>query len=351
MIDLINISKNYTTPRGSLTAIEDINLRIGAGDIYGIIGQSGAGKSTLLRCVNLLEKPTSGKVIVAGEDLTQLSPKALRQARHKIGMIFQHFNLLSSKTIYDNIAFPLELSGSSKKEIAMSITPLLELTGLADKKNAYPSHLSGGQKQRVAIARALVSQPHVLLSDEATSSLDPETTVSILQLLKNIRDQFKLTILLITHEMSVIKACCDRVGILLKGKLIEENEVGEFFAHPKTDTAKQFIASSLRQNLPANIESILLKEEKPDTHPVLRFWFTGDTATQPIISTLATEFGLQVNILQANVETIKNHILGIMIVIISGNKQQLKPAIDYINHLGVNTEVIGYVPRNIISFT
>jgi D-methionine transport system ATP-binding protein len=263
-------------------------------------------------------------------------------------MIFQHFNLLSARNVYDNVALPLELSG--QKNIAKTVLPLLELTGLMGKKDRFPAELSGGQKQRVAIARALASDPHVLLSDEATSALDPETTFSILQLLKNIRDTLNLTILLITHEMSVIKACCDRVGILHEGHLIEENEVGEFFAHPKTEIAKNFIASSLLQHLPAAIESHVQKTESPDTSPIVRLWFFEGTATQPIISDLSVQFHLSVNILQANVEYIKKHAMGIMVVALQGDRVKIPEAIQYLQQMGIKVEIIGYVPNHIIAF-
>ncbi|MHB1946910.1 MAG: methionine ABC transporter ATP-binding protein [Gammaproteobacteria bacterium] len=350
MIILNEITKKYSSAEGEITALQNINLQVKPGEILGIIGKSGAGKSTLIRCVNLLEKPSQGQVIVAGKELTALSSTDLRAARRKIGMIFQHFNLLSSRTVYDNIAFPLELSGCSAAEIAETIIPLLELTGLTDKKNDYPSQLSGGQKQRVAIARALASKPHVLLSDEATSALDPETTNNILELLKSIRDKLNLTILLITHEMSVIKACCDRVGILHQGQLIEENEVGEFFAHPKTAIAKNFITSSLTHSLPRTIATSLSLTEQPDSHQVWRLWFWEKTATQPIISQLINKFKLRINILQANVEYVKYHAMGIMILAVAGENNKLEAAVGYLQNLGVQLEVIGYVPNDIIPF-
>jgi D-methionine transport system ATP-binding protein len=350
MIELQQIHKTYSTPAGKCIALSDIDLKVNTGEIFGIIGKSGAGKSTLIRTVNLLEKPDSGKVFIADQELTLLSANALREARRKIGMIFQHFNLLSSRTVYDNVALPLELSGQTKNQIAKIITPLLELTGLINKKNTYPSQLSGGQKQRVAIARALASKPNVLLSDEATSSLDPETTQSILQLLQNIRNTLSLTILLITHEMSVIKSCCDRVAILDHGKIIETNEVGEFFSHPKTDIAKNFVAASLPKNLPETIEQYLLPQAQNNTHPVIRLWFTGDVATQPVVSQLINQFDLRINILQAHVECIKKHTMGIMIVAIDGSKEKWEAAINYLIQLGIHTEVIGHVPIDIITF-
>lgn len=351
MIKISHLTKIYTTSTGSVAALDHIDLQVGAGEIYGIIGRSGAGKSTLIRCVNLLEKPTSGDVIVNQENLMNLSAARLRLARRKMGMIFQHFNLLSSRTVYDNVALPLELCHFSAKQIADRIHPLLELTGLSHKKNAYPSQLSGGQKQRVAIARALACEPTVLLSDEATSALDPETTTMILQLLKDIRAALNITILLITHEMSVIKACCDRVAILEQGKLIEENEVGEFFAHPKTALAKNFIVASLPQALPQFIAQHMHDQSERNSYPILRLWFFGNTATQPIISQLINQFNLRLNILLANMEYIKKHAMGVMILAVAGEPDNLTAGILYLEQIGVYIEVLGYVPSNIISFT
>jgi D-methionine transport system ATP-binding protein len=350
MITLSNLYKNYTTPQGTITALHNINLHVSPGEIFGIIGRSGAGKSSLIRSVNLLEKPSSGQVIVNHQDLTTLDMAGLRAARRKIGMIFQHFNLLSSRTVYDNIAFSLELANQKKEAMDEIILPLLELTGLTDKKNHYPAQLSGGQKQRVAIARALASSPHVLLCDEATSALDPETTNSILHLLKDIRDRLNLTILLITHEMSVIKACCDRVGILEKGHLIEENEVGEFFAYPQTDIAKNFIFSSLPQTLPPAIQEYVLATEEPNTHPVMRLQLLPSTATQPIIALLISQFGWRINILQGNMEYVKKHAMGVMLVAIDGEKNQLQNGMAYLKKIGINAEIIGHVPNDIIPF-
>jgi D-methionine transport system ATP-binding protein len=350
MIILRHLSKNYTTKQGAITALHDINLHVLPGEIFGIIGKSGAGKSTLIRCVNLLERPSAGQVLVNGDELTKLSTSALRQARRKIGMIFQHFNLLSTRTVYENIAFPLELANYKRDDINKIISPLLELTGLTAKKNNYPAQLSGGQKQRVAIARALSSQPSVLLCDEATSALDPETTNSILQLLKNIRDQLNLTILLITHEMSVIKNCCDRVGILEKGHLIEENEVGAFFAYPKTETAKKFIYSAMHVDIPPTIQQHILPTPQPDTHPLLRLWFMPDTANQPIIAQLIQQYGLRVNVLQGNLEYIKDHATGILVVALAGDQDKLVAGMEFLKKIGVNVEVIGHVPNDIITF-
>lgn len=350
MIILNQLNKNYTTRAGTVTALNKINLQVTPGEIFGIIGKSGAGKSTLIRCVNLLERPDSGQVIVAGNELTALNAAGLRKARHTIGMIFQHFNLLASRSVFDNIALPLELYGYSKKHIVETVSDLLNFIGLVNKKNHFPSQLSGGQKQRVAIARALAAKPKVLLCDEITSALDPETTNTILQLLKHIRDTMGVTILLITHEMSVIKACCDRVGILHQGQLIEENNVGEFFFHPQTTVAQNFIASSLPQTLPPALEQYLLTTETPHTHPVFRLWFLTDTTTQPIISQLINRFNLRINILRANVEYIKKHALGIMIIAADGDKTNLQKSQQYLTDIGVKVEVIGHVPNDVIPF-
>ena len=240
MIELKHIHKSYD---GHITALSDINLTIRDGEIFGIIGQSGAGKSTLVRCINMLEAPTSGEVLVNGKDMTKLSKAELREARKHIGMIFQHFNLLSSRTVYENVSFPLELSGMPRDERDKKIQAILELVGLTEYKDKYPSQLSGGQKQRVGIARAIVTDPPVLLSDEATSALDPETVKSILQLLKDINQKLGITIILITHQMEVIKQIADRVAVIEAGRIIEESSVVDLFTAPKTETSRKFIGS------------------------------------------------------------------------------------------------------------
>ncbi|STR41561.1 methionine ABC transporter ATP-binding protein [Klebsiella michiganensis] len=244
MIKLSNITKVFQQGNRSIQALNDVSLHVPAGQIYGVIGASGAGKSTLIRCVNLLERPTQGSVQVGGQELTALSEKELTRARRQIGMIFQHFNLLASRTVFGNVALPLELDNTPKDEIKRRVTELLDLVGLGDKHDSYPANLSGGQKQRVAIARALASNPKVLLCDEATSALDPATTRSILELLKDINRRLGLTILLITHEMDVVKRICDCVAVISNGQLIEQDTVSEVFSHPKTPLAQQFIQSN-----------------------------------------------------------------------------------------------------------
>lgn len=241
MIKISNLSKEYNTPYGKISALKNINLEVKKGDIFGIIGFSGAGKSTLIRCINRLEEPDSGEIVVDGVDLTKLNKKSLNKARKKIGMIFQQFNLLDSRTVYQNIAFPLELEGINKKKIKQRVEEILELVDLSDKRNAYPSQLSGGQKQRVGIARALANKPDILLSDEATSALDPLTTFSILELLKDINQKLNITIVLITHELEVIKYICRNTAVIEKGKITEQGETEELFDNPKSETLRRFL--------------------------------------------------------------------------------------------------------------
>lgn len=341
MIELINLSKTFGN---SLQVLDNINLQVAEGEVFGVIGPSGAGKSTLIRCVNMLEQPTGGKVIVGGQDLTTLSEKKLQEQRKHMGMIFQHFNLLSSRTVFQNIALPLEISGHSKKEVEKKVRPLLELTGLESKQKFYPSQLSGGQKQRVAIARALANEPRVLLSDEATSALDPQTTHSILQLLKDINERLKLTILLITHEMDVVKEICHHLAILEAGKIIEQANVLEFFSNPKTEVAKQLIRSSLQHNLPDVIKNRLSAEKVPESDILLRLSFVGSVAQEPLIAHLIQNFHIDINILQANIEVIRNETMGVMLVQV-GDNERLPQAIDFLQSKGVYVEVIGYYVR------
>lgn len=257
MIELANITKVFNNGKDKLEAVKNVSLKINKGEIFGIIGLSGAGKSTLIRCINRLEEPTEGKIYIKGVDLTNLNKEDLRVARKNIGMIFQHFNLLSQKTVYENIAFPLRLEKLSKKQIDARVDQLLEYVDLVDKKYSYPSQLSGGQKQRVAIARAIANNPQILLSDEGTSALDPKTTKSILELLKKVRDEFNITIVMITHQMEVVKEICDRVAIMDKGEIVEVNTVENLFKNPKTKIAHSFINS-----LQGNVEEEIIDPKK-----------------------------------------------------------------------------------------
>lgn len=285
MIKLNNITKIFTLPDKKLTALDNVSLHVPKGQICGVIGASGAGKSTLIRCVNLLERPTHGAVVIDDVDLTQLSDAELVKTRRQIGMIFQHFNLLTSRTVFENIALPLELENKSKAEIQEKTTALLALVGLSDKHNVYPANLSGGQKQRVAIARALASDPKVLLCDEATSALDPATTQSILKLLKEINRTLGITILLITHEMEVVKRICDQVAVIDKGRLIEQGTVSEIFSNPKTELAQEFISSTFHITLPEEyLENLSDTPKHAKSYPIIKFEFTGRSVDAPLLS-------------------------------------------------------------------
>jgi D-methionine transport system ATP-binding protein len=338
MIEINNISKEYTPKGGKTTlALKNVSLNIPKGSVYGIIGLSGAGKSTLVRCLNLLERPTEGQVKVDGQDLTLLTEKELRKARRKIGMIFQHFNLLQSRTVAENIAFPLEIDGASKADIAKRVEELLPLVGLSEKANAYPSQLSGGQKQRVGIARALALKPDVLLCDEATSALDPQTTISILNLLKDINKSLGLTIVIITHEMNVIKEICTHVAVLHNSQCIENATVEEVFTTPKSAITKEFVSSVFPAELPADLLQELSKHEDGE---LVRINFLGDSASKPIINGLITECGVQVNILYGSVEHLRSSLFGNLILEIRGTKEQMQCAHKYLDQKDLVVEVL-----------
>lgn len=348
MIELKEVTKTYISKKGTVVALDKINLSVKPGEIMGIIGTSGAGKSTLIRCINLLEQPTSGSVTVDATVLTNQTPAKLRESRKHIGMIFQHFNLLSLRTVFDNVAFPLELAKVGKQNILKKVSSLLSLVGLENRGGHYPAELSGGQKQRVAIARALAGNPKVLLCDEATSALDPQTGHAILNLLEHISNELGITILLITHDMNVIKNICDRVAILEHGVIIEENTVAKFFASPKTAIAKQFIASSIRQDLPREIQSLLQPESSSVNFPVIRLWFHEESTSQPIIAGTCQRCKVDINIIQANLEYIHHHPVGIMIVKIEGTKENSQKAIDHLRCLGIRIEQLGYITNHVI---
>jgi D-methionine transport system ATP-binding protein len=341
MIELKNVSKTFQKKSGAVEALSNVSLQVGAGEIFGVIGASGAGKSTLIRCINLLEKPTGGEVIVDGSPLLTLTPRRLAKERRHIGMIFQHFNLLSSRTVHDNIALPLELSGTSRKVIDARVNELLALVGLTEKRLDYPASLSGGQKQRVAIARTLASNPKVLLCDEATSALDPETTRSILDLLKDINRRFGITILLITHEMNVIKAICDRVAIMSEGRIIEEGTVGAIFSHPREALTKRFIASSLHFSVPPEYVA-RLRQDTPG-HPLVRLEFTAESTELPLLSTVSRLFTVDHHIVSAQLDQAGGARFGFMLVEIAGTGENTQKAIDYYIAHQVNAEILGYV--------
>lgn len=343
MIQLKNISKQFEVNGRKITALDNVNLEVPKGTIYGVIGASGAGKSTLIRCVNLLERPTMGSVIVDGQDLTAMSEKELILARRNIAMIFQHFNLLASHTVYENIALPLKLSNTPKDQIEKKINELIELVGLTERKDAYPSNLSGGQKQRVAIARALASDPHVLLCDEATSALDPATTQSILQLLKDINKRLGLTILLITHEMEVVKRICDRVAVIDKGQLIESGSVSEIFSNPKTALAQKFIQSTFHYELPAEYTEQLSVHQTPNGKPIIKFEFTGRSVDAPLLSIASKKFGIDFSILMSQIDYAGGVKFGFVIAEVTGNNDSIAEAKFYLIDNNVKVEVLGYV--------
>lgn len=345
MIELSHLSKTYVSKSGDHHALKDINLTIAPGEIVGVIGKSGAGKSTLIRCVNLLERPTSGSVRVDGVELTKLNPAQLRQARHQIGMIFQHFNLLSTRTVFDNVAFPLELLKESQDDIDQTVLPLLEKVGLSDRADAYPNQLSGGQKQRVAIARALATHPPVLLCDEMTSALDPETTDDILNLIRKINQEMRLSILCITHEMSVIKSIADRVAVIDHGRIVECAPVVELFKKPTAVITKRLIQSVLKSELPHELQSQLHFEAMPDDQVVLRLTFIGHATLEPIINEFMRKTKVRVNILQANIEQLRNEMIGRMIIVMQLEKKELSNVCDYLAEKGVTVEVMGYVDQ------
>ncbi|WP_318466292.1 methionine ABC transporter ATP-binding protein MetN [Photobacterium leiognathi] len=343
MIEIKQLNKVFYQGDKAINALSDINLTIQQGTIFGVIGSSGAGKSTLIRCVNLLERPSNGQVIVDGVDLTILSNQKLTLARRKIGMIFQHFNLLSSRTVFDNVALPLELANTNKAVIKTKVTELLALVGLEDKHLSYPANLSGGQKQRVAIARALASDPKVLLCDEATSALDPATTHSILELLQEINRKLNLTILLITHEMDVVKRICSEVAIIGDGKLVEQGSVGDIFSHPKTELAKDFIRSTLDLSIPVDYQARITPTQVENSYPLIRLEFTGASVDAPLISQVTRKFGLDISILSSDMDYAGGVKFGLMLAEFFGDQSSVDNAVNFLRQNKVNVEVLGYV--------
>lgn len=342
MIELEHISRTFQTGGHTVHAVENVSLSIEKGKIYGIMGFSGAGKSTLVRCINLLERPTAGRVVIDGTDITALSEKQLRQQRKKIGMIFQQFNLFASRTVFANVAYPLRYTGKSKAEIKAKADALLELVGLTDKASAYPSQLSGGQKQRVAIARALANDPQILLSDEATSALDPQTTKSILKLLKEVNQKLGITIVVVTHEMAVIKEICQQVVVMENGTIAEEGDVFELFSNPKTKITKDFVDGS--SNLSKITElvqegsSLYLKPNEI----LLRLRYLERNTSEPLISQISRQYELDVNILFGNIELIEENPIGGLVAAVSGTHENITAAVHYLSEKNVIVEVIPY---------
>ena len=309
-IEVKHLSKTFEQKGVHVEALSDINLTIEAGDIYGIIGMSGAGKSTLVRCMNFLEVPSEGKVLIDGKSLSEFSPKELRKEREKIGMIFQHFNLLMQKNVLENVCFPLYIQGKKKAEARAKALELLEIVGLADRAKAYPAQLSGGQKQRVAIARALASDPQILLCDEATSALDPQTTSSILELLQDINQKFGITIVIITHQMSVVREICTHVAIMKDGEVKEQGLVEEIFSHPKSQVAKELISKDSGND----VESKKLTQSEIQDGEIVRIVFSENSAFEPVIANLILTFHEPVNILKANTKNVGGVAKGEMIL-------------------------------------
>ena len=305
-----DVSKTFETKDGSVQALNHVSLSIESGDIYGIIGMSGAGKSTLVRCMNFLEVPSEGKVLIDGKSLSEFSPKELRKEREKIGMIFQHFNLLMQKNVLENVCFPLYIQGKKKAEARAKALELLEIVGLADRAKAYPAQLSGGQKQRVAIARALASDPQILLCDEATSALDPQTTSSILELLQDISQKFGITIVIITHQMSVVREICTHVAIMKDGEVKEQGLVEEIFSHPKSQVAKELISKDSGND----VESKKLTQSEIQDGEIVRIVFSENSAFEPVIANLILTFHEPVNILKANTKNVGGVAKGEMIL-------------------------------------
>ena len=333
MLEFQNISKIYQSKNKQVVGVDNVSLTIHKGDIFGIVGYSGAGKSSLLRCVNLLERPTSGKVLIDGVDLTKLSSSKLRTARLKIGMIFQHFYLISQKTVGENVAFALRAAKTPKDKIESRVNELLEMVGLTDKKDVYPGQLSGGQKQRVGIARALANNPSILLCDEATSALDPKTTLSILRLLKKINKQLGITIVLVTHEMDVVKEICNRMAIMQDGRVIEEGEVYDIFAQPKEPLTQEFINSVVSFDIPSEI----LKDVNGQ---IIKILFKGEVAGEGVISDTMQRFDVKGNFLHGTIEYIQERPLGIFIMELQGEQTAVKEAIGYMEQRGAIVEVV-----------
>ena len=339
IIQLKDIDVTFHNEGKTIEAVKNVSIDVQKGDVFGVIGYSGAGKSTLVRVINLLQQPTSGSVIVNDQDMLKLSQKDLRKARRNIGMIFQHFNLMNSLTVYGNVDFPLRDSGLSKAERKKKIDHLLDIVGLSDRAHNYPSQLSGGQKQRVAIARALASDPEILISDEATSALDPKTTTEILNLLGRLNKELGITIVIITHEMDAIKQICNRVAVMENGQLIEEGSLLTIFGQPKEKLTKDFVNTS------THIGSVLDEIRESGivdklSGRLIELNYIGDSTNEPIVVELYKRFEVEANILFSNIERLQNTTVGIMLFALTGEDQKVEEAIKYLNSLNVNVKEI-----------
>ena len=340
MIHIEGLSKVFKTHKSEVHALQDVNLDVHTGEIFGVIGLSGAGKSTLVRCINMLERPTTGSILVDNEEITQLDKNALRASRQKIGMIFQHFSLLSSRNVIDNVLFPLEIAKIPEKQALDRATYLLDMVGLTDKIKSFPNQLSGGQKQRVAIARALANSPKLLLSDEATSALDPQTTRSIMELLRYINRELRLTILLITHDMNVVKLACDRVAVMDQGRVVETNDVLELFSRPQSVAARNLVSSVVKKNIPTDLLSL---HHNGNGSCFVNLSFIGASAGEPFISYIVKHYDIMANILYADVDRVKDVPFGSLTLELLGKAGDIHIAIEYLRGQGLEVEVLEHV--------
>lgn len=338
IISFENLSKRYEKKGQTFVALDNVTFKVNKGDVYGLIGFSGAGKSTLLRMVNDLETPTEGKVFVKGVDLTSLKESKLREIRKDIGMIFQEFNLLETKTVFDNIAIPLVLRHDNKQKIKARVEELLKFVGLEDKAKALPGELSGGQKQRVGIARALATEPEILLCDEATSALDPDTTESILNLLARVNKELNVTILFVTHTIRVVQKLCNKVAILEHGKLVENGSVIDIFSKPKSTIAKRFVETVIPSKIPESIVAELKKYEA--NYKVIRIFFHAEHATDDVIWQINAKLGVHTNVMFASVTELQGRVLSIITLQLTGNEEDFKKVEDYINSHGIAFEEV-----------
>lgn len=345
MISVKDLNKLYKQGHTIVHALKGINLQVAQGEVFGLIGRAGAGKSALIRCINLLESPSEGSVIVDSCELNSLNTKALREARRNIGMIFEHCNLLNSRSVYENVAFPLEIMGHSASQIESSVRPLLNLIGLAHKADAPIHVLNPAQKQMVAIAKALAPKPKVLLCEEATAALEPKAKHAVLNLLKEVKKNLKTSMILISHELDVIKALCDHVGVLHQGTLIEEKPLFDFYTHPQSEFGREFIRTAARLEMPSSIRSRLKPQATHQHHPILRLSFDEPSTQESFIAALVHQFHLRANILQANLEQITNKTIGLMLIEVIAEPDEVKRAIQFLEHHNIYVEVLGYAPR------
>ncbi|ALP35977.1 phosphate ABC transporter ATP-binding protein [Paenibacillus sp. IHB B 3084] len=325
MIKFEQVSKIFSLPNRKVSALENVTLSVGKGEIFGVIGFSGAGKSTLLRLVNLLERPSEGRIVVNDQDITRIRPKELRDLRRRIGMVFQTFNLFNSRTVYGNLAYPLKLAKLPKVQIDARVKELLQFVGLEDKADSYPEQLSGGQKQRVGIARALANSPDILICDEATSALDPETTEDILKLLKKVNEEYQITILLITHEMNVIRSICDRVAVMENGRVIEQGNVFDVFANPQTKTTRNFIRSVLNDQLSPKL---LRKIREHHAGRLYRLIFRDGATSEPVLSRATRKYNLDYNIVYGSINELQGALFGSLIVELIGAEDEVDKVVE-----------------------